>query len=84
MPLPNDREFMQKMLVDQNKQLLDANKMLHAFLCAVLRHYHKGSVVLKAELVEQDFNLYQVKWTPVFEGHFELKAEAVPAIPKKD
>lgn len=79
MPLPSDKEFMQRVLIDKNKQLLDANKMLHALLCALLLQKHNGATVLESKQVEKNFNNYNVKWTPVVEGSnfFEIKAEPV-------
>jgi hypothetical protein len=64
----DDLEQVKSMLVNQNQQLLIANKMLHAFLCALMSQKHNGSVILDKDAVERDFNNYNVTWDPVVTG----------------
>lgn len=74
-------DAIRQMLIAQNKQLLDANKMLHAFLCAVLTQKHNSGVLLSKSAIEENFYNYNVTWNPVIEGSdtWVLRAE-----PKKD
>jgi len=74
-----DQDRVQTLLVMQNKQLTDTNKMLHAFLCALLLYKHGGSTVLEKDQVLAQFYKYNVTWTPVVEGSddFLLKAERI-------
>ena len=69
----------QHMLVRANKQLHDANKMLHAFMCAILTQKFNGSVTLDMAKVQEDFHNYNVTWKPIVEGSnaWLLKAEPI-------
>lgn len=82
LPPPEDgRAEMISQLVAANKQLVDTNKMLLAFLSAILIQKHNGSATLNSKEVERDFYSYDVRWKPVVEGSevFLLTAE-----PRKD
>lgn len=67
----------QQMLVSANKQLVDTNKLMLAFMAALLMQKHNGSAVLNKNDVEKNFYNYDVTWKPVIEGSefFVLKAE---------
>jgi hypothetical protein len=70
-------EATQQMLVAANRQLVDTNKMLLAFMAALLLQKHNGSAVLNKNEVERNFYGYDVTWKPVIDGSefFVLKAE---------
>jgi hypothetical protein len=67
----------QQTLVSANKQLVDTNKLMLAFMAALLMQKHNGSAVLNKNDVEKNFYNYDVTSKPVIEGSefFVLKAE---------
>jgi len=74
---PDPTKATQQMLVAANRQLIDANKMLLAFMAALLLQKHNGSADLNKNEVEKNFYNYNVTWKPVIDGSefFVLKAE---------
>ena len=64
-------------LTRNNKQLVDANKMLLAFMAALLVQKHNGSATLNKTEIERNFYNYNVRWKPIVEGsdYFVLTAE---------